>query len=149
MLVIIVSACLAGCRTRYDGGSLPNDEIMRMVANGEALAVCPEQLGGLAIPRLRSEIGGNGDGRAVLDAAAPVIDEQGHDVTREFIRGAHEILRLARIFWIEEAILKDKSPSCGTRRIYKRGVLVPGMGVTATLLERNGIRVSRPACEQD
>ena len=49
--MIIVSACLAGLPCRYDGGSCPNAQVVELVAQGKALPVCPEQLGGLATPR--------------------------------------------------------------------------------------------------
>ena len=146
--MIIVSACLAGCRTRYDGCSRPDVEIVRMVEAGEAIAVCPEQLGGLSTPRPKSEITDQGDGSDVLDAGAAVVDSNGRDVTGEFIRGAYEVLRIARTFAINQAILKDRSPSCGTSRIYKRGDLVSGKGVSTALLERNGIQVTSPMSAQ-
>ena len=51
--MILVSACLAGVNCKYDGGNNYNEKIMELVRNGEAILVCPEQLGGLSTPRVR------------------------------------------------------------------------------------------------
>ena len=43
------------------------------------------------------------------------------------------------------AVLKAKSPSCGSRQVYDgsfSGKLVPGQGVAAWLLGESGIRVA-------
>jgi uncharacterized protein YbbK (DUF523 family) len=45
---------------------------------------------------------------------------------------------------VEEAVLKEKSPSCGNCIIYDgtfQGVKKAGQGVTAALLKRHGIKV--------
>lgn len=80
----------------------------------------------------------------VLDGKAYVQTEDGADKTVEFIAGANAVLALAKECGAKSAILKAKSPSCGCGRIYNgcfRGELRPGYGVTAALLERNGIHV--------
>lgn len=85
-----------------------------------------------------------GDGSDVLDGKAYVQTEDGADKTAEFIAGANAVLALAKECGVKSAILKAKSPSCGCGRIYNgcfRGELRPGYGVTAALLERNGIHV--------
>ncbi len=101
--MIIVSACLAGLHCRYDGGEKSNAEVIRLVAEGKAIPVCPEQLGGLTTPRLPCEIV---NGR--------VMRKDGVDVTAEFERGAQDALTLAKLAGASEAILKAKSPSCGS-----------------------------------
>ena len=53
--MIVVSACLAGVRCRYDGAAKPCTEVLRLVASGQAIPVCPEQLGGLPTPRMPAE----------------------------------------------------------------------------------------------
>ncbi len=126
--MFIVSACLAGLNTRYDGESRPNKEVIDLVKKGEALPVCPEQLGGLPTPRKRSEIE-NGNGEDVLDGKTKVISEEGRDVTSNFICGAQETLKIAKLVGAKEALLKSNSPACS--------------GVTAALLKRNGIKVKR------
>jgi uncharacterized protein YbbK (DUF523 family) len=139
----IVSACFAGIHCRYDGRHNEVDEIQKLIKEGKAIPVCPEQLGGLSTPRNPAEIVG-GDGEDVLDGKARVIDNQGRDVTDAFIRGAYETYRIAKTIGADEAILKEKSPSCGSCWIYDgsfQGKKKPGAGVTTALLKRKGIKV--------
>jgi uncharacterized protein YbbK (DUF523 family) len=139
----VVSACLMGCQCRYDKGTNEVEAVAQMVKNGEAVPVCPEQLGGLPTPRNPAEIVG-GDGFDVLDGKAKVIDNQGRDVTRQFLDGALQTLRIAQTAGAREAVLKERSPSCGSRMIYDgtfSRTTKQGVGVTAALLMRNGIRV--------
>ena len=133
--MIIVSACLAGYRCRYDGKICPDEAIVDLVKKGEAIPVCPEMMGGLPCPRIPSE-------RTKDDTH--VVTREGGDVTEAFTRGAEETLRMARLYGCETAILKAKSPSCGFGEIYDgtfSGTLRPGQGVTAQLLSENGIAV--------
>ena len=44
--MIVVSACMAGLAVRYDGNSARVEGIARLVREGKAVLVCPEQLGG-------------------------------------------------------------------------------------------------------
>jgi len=82
-----------------------------------------------------------GDGFDVLSGKARVISEDGLDVTECFLRGAEEVLCLARLAGVRRVIFKDKSPSCGVRRIYRGKRLVKGCGVTTALLLREGFEV--------
>lgn len=139
----IVSACFAGIHCRYDQKHNRVEEIEELVKKGEAIPVCPEQMGGLSTPRNPAEIVG-GDGEDVLDGKARVIDNQGNDVTEAFLRGAYEALQMAQTIGAKEAILKERSPSCGSCMIYDgqfKGIKKPGQGVTAALLRRHGIQV--------
>lgn len=140
---VVASACLGGRPCRYDGAGRPDPEVCRLAGQGEAVLACPECLGGLRIPREPSEIVG-GDGRDVLDGRARVVSKSGRDVTAQYIAGAEAFLAAVREAGADKAILKAKSPSCGVHQIYDgthTGRLRPGAGVTAALLERNGIRV--------
>lgn len=139
----IVSACFAGINCRYDRKNNKIEEIRRLVRKGEAIPVCPEQMGGLPTPRHPAEIVG-GDGDDVLDGKAKVIDNKGEDVTRQFMEGAQEALAMAEAVGAKEAILKERSPSCGSCLIYDGTFSKSkkaGLGVTAALLRRHGIRV--------
>ncbi len=138
--MIIVSACLAGVRCRYDGKSADVKEIKSLVGEGKALPLCPEQLGGLPTPRFPSEIVA-GSGEEVLDGKARVINECGKEVTRQFVRGARAVADLAELVGAGQAVLKKGSPSCGCGRIKRKGRLVKGNGVCAALLLRAGIEV--------
>lgn len=131
--MILVSACLAGVPCRYNGENKLNKDVRQLVKDGEAIFVCPEQLGGLTTPRLPAEII---NGR--------VVDKAGKDVTMEFRKGAEIVLELARNYKCKKAILKARSPSCGKGEIYDgsfTGTLIEGNGITADVLLRNGIKV--------
>ncbi|MBI5395236.1 MAG: DUF523 domain-containing protein [Verrucomicrobia bacterium] len=141
----LVSACLAGVNCRHDGGNKLDPRIAKLVAEGRAIPVCPEQLGGLPTPRTEADIA-DGTGPDVLDGRARVVDREGQDVTAQFIRGAREALQIAKTAGATLAIFKENSPSCGCRRTYARDAgrksrRVAGQGVTAALLSREGLRV--------
>lgn len=131
---ILVSACLAGLATRYDGEATPFEPVRELIRQGRAIPVCPEQLGGRPTPRNPNEIK---DGR--------VLDAKGEDHTQAFERGAQEGLRLAKLAGCTQAILKAKSPSCGSGRIYDgsfTGKIISGDGVFAKLLKEHGMHIS-------
>ena len=135
--MILISACLAGVNCKYNGENNYNEKIVELVKKGEAILVCPEQLGGLCTPRVPAEI-------KVVDGKRYVINKEGIDVTKEFENGAKEVLKLAKQFNITKAILKSKSPSCGCGTIYDgtfNGVKIDGNGITTQLLIDNGIEV--------
>ncbi|MFL0247935.1 DUF523 domain-containing protein [Candidatus Clostridium stratigraminis] len=141
--MILVSACLCGMNTRYDGENNSNEKVKDLLKAGKAIAVCPEQLGGLGTPRPPHEIS-DGNGGTVLDGNAKVISKDGIDGTSYFIKGAEETLKVALEFGVTSAILKANSPSCGFRKIYGGTFskkLIEGNGVTAELLKRNGIKI--------
>jgi uncharacterized protein YbbK (DUF523 family) len=145
--LILVSACLLGVACRYDGKSRPAPELRDLATRGKVITICPEVAGGLPIPRVPAEIENaySGlDGHAVLDGRTHVLGSDGVDVTAQFIRGAQAALTLARKLGIRQAVLKARSPSCGAGLTHDgnfAGGLVPGDGVTAALLKRNGIQV--------
>lgn len=141
--MILVSECLCGVNCKYSGGNNENEKILKLVKEGRAVLVCPEQLGGLSTPRNPSEING-GTAEDVLRGRAKVLSNKGSDVTMNYIKGANETLKIAKIFGCREAILKSNSPSCGCGTVYDgsfTGKLVKGSGVTAQLLLDNGISV--------
>lgn len=140
----LISACLLGIKCNWSGGKHYRNERALELSRVEAmLPVCPEQLGGLAIPRPPQEIQG-GTGDDVLEGRCLVLDQNGVDVTGQFIRGAEETLKIAKQFNIHEFIGKSSSPSCSCNYVYNgsfSGRAVEGNGVTAALLKRNGIRI--------
>lgn len=135
---VLVSACLLGVHCRYDGSTNPAADLVARLRGGRVVPVCPEQLGGLATPRPPAHLEG-GDGDAVLDGCARVVTDAGVDLTDQYLRGAHEVARLARACGARRAILKERSPSCGCAMVHCDGALRPGAGVTAALLRREGI----------
>jgi uncharacterized protein YbbK (DUF523 family) len=141
--MILVSACLLGLNTKYDGGHSLNEKVCSLSNLVPLVPVCPEQLGGLATPRPRAEIQG-GDGYDVLSGRAHVLTDTGTDSTEAFLRGARETVKLASAVSAEAALLKARSPSCGNCRIFDgsfSGATHDGAGVTAALLLQNGIPV--------
>lgn len=130
---ILVSACLLGVRCRYDGKSKPHPAVERLMEQHTLIPVCGEIFGGLPTPRVSAERQG-----------ARVVTADGRDVTAAYRRGAEEVLRLAERYGCKAAILKERSPSCGSGRIYDgtfTGTLTDGWGVTAELLRDHGICV--------
>ncbi|MEM5852815.1 MAG: DUF523 domain-containing protein [Candidatus Aenigmatarchaeota archaeon] len=141
----LVSACFLGIKCKWNGKSKPNRKVITLSKKEVLIPVCPEQLGGLPTPRKPSGIFG-GTGEDVLDGKARVKTKDGDDVTEFFIKGAEETLKIAKLFGIKEAVLKQGSPSCGCGRTYRldeklRNKKVSGNGVTAALLKRYGIKV--------
>jgi uncharacterized protein YbbK (DUF523 family) len=137
----IVSSCLAGFRTRYDGGASADKDIIELVKNGKAIAICPEQLAGLGCPRAPISFN-DCTGADVLDGKGTVSDSNGIDSSDILIKGAKEVLRIAQIYGVNKAILKDGSPSCGVTYIYSCSTRVKGRGITSEILSRNGIEIS-------
>ncbi|MBI5826867.1 MAG: DUF523 domain-containing protein [Deltaproteobacteria bacterium] len=137
---IIISACLLGLNTRYDASSALSFEAVRLLEGRAFIPVCPEQLGGLPTPRPKAEFD-CGSGADALKGDCRVMDERGLDVTENFVRGAQEVLKVARLSGAAEAFLKEKSPSCGPTTVVKGGKTVAGEGVTAALLKTEGVTV--------
>lgn len=130
---ILVSACLLGENCKYNGKNNYSERVAKYLEGHEVIPVCPEVLGGLPTPRDPSEI---------VDGV--VINCKGVNVDRQFGEGAKEALRIAEENSIDLAILQSRSPSCGVKQIYDgsfTGKLIPGQGVFAQLLEKNGFRV--------
>lgn len=141
--MIIASACLCGVDCKYNAGNNLNEDVYKLFKEGKVVLVCPEQMGGLKTPRVPAEIVG-GDGLDVLEGRAKVLTKEGEDVTKEFIKGAEETLKLANALIPEKIILKAKSPSCGCGNIYDgtfSSKLINGNGVAAELLIKNKFSV--------
>lgn len=131
--MIIVSACLAGIKCRYNGEAFPIPEVIEMVQKGEALPLCPEILGKLPIPRAAAERSGE-----------KVVTERQEDITAEFMDGAQIALKIAKLINAKVAILKARSPSCGCGLIYDGTFsrkLIAGDGIFAALLKNSSIKV--------
>lgn len=129
----VVSACLAGECCRYDGKPQPNEMVMQLVAQGQALPLCPELLGALPVPRTPCERKQGG-----------VFGVDGSDCSAAFVAGAEEALRQAKEQGCTAAILKARSPSCGSGTIYDGTFshrMVPGDGVFVELLRREGFAI--------
>lgn len=147
--VVLVSACLLGVESNYRGKAHKAwDELFRNLVPAAKAAgivfvpVCPEQLGGLTTPRPPAELQGRAE--AVLGSDARIVTAAGDDVTMQFLAGARMTGHVARILGVAGAIMSEKSPSCGVRRVYAGtfdGRLVEGSGVSTCILLRLGIPV--------
>lgn len=130
---VLISACLYGEKCRYDGGNnliSKLDEIKKICT---LFPVCPEVAGGLSTPRNPSEIIGE-----------KVIMNDGTDVTSGYKKGAEFALETALENGCEIALMKAKSPSCGSGKIYDgtfTRTLTDGDGIAVRLLKENGIKV--------
>ncbi len=130
---------------RYDGRQKKMDHVgvEKWETQGRLVRFCPEVAGGLKTPRPPAEIV-NGDGQDVLAQRAKLWTSAGEDVTPQFVRGAAMALDLIKTHAIKIAILKTKSPSCGSSLIYDgtfENRLIAGMGVTTAVLRKNGVLV--------
>lgn len=140
----MVSSCLAGMKVRYNGTDCLDGKIQKLLNENQAIAVCPELLGGFSTPREPAEIVG-GDGEDVLAGTAKVVDRSGIDVTELYLKGAYITLEKAQEVSATMVVLKENSPSCGSTMIYNgefKGKKIAGNGVTAALLRKNGIEVT-------
>ena len=141
--MIIVSACLLGLNTKYDGTSNAHALLQRYSSSGQFIPVCPEQLGGLPTPRSPMEIV-NGTGQEVLLGRCAVQGGQGELVTAQFVLGAKEVFKIVEMVTVTAAILKERSPSCGVNHIYDGSFshcIISGQGVTAALLKEHNIPI--------
>lgn len=141
--MILVSACLLGYHTKYDGGTNSTPLLMQYISCEKFIPFCPEKLGGFPIPHPASEII-NGSGQDVLAGKASVRHADGTDVTIKFMQGAKKTAELAQQHHITAAIVKQRSPSCGSTAIYD-GTFAhhvrAGSGVATTALIKMGIPV--------
>ncbi len=130
---LLVSACLMGMGCRYDGQHNQLPRLAELMKKHTCIPVCPEVFGGLPTPRPPAERQGN-----------KVVNNQGQDVTDAFVRGTAEVLRLADLYHCKAALLKERSPSCGSGQIYDgtfSKTLTEGDGLAAQLLKKKGLTV--------
>lgn len=139
---ILVSACLLGLPTRYDGKAKRSQAVIDYLQreNLQPIPVCPEQLAGMSTPREKTFFR-QGNGHDVLAKNGQVISESGQDMNEVFCRGAKLVLQIARLSHCKRALFKERSPSCGVHRIYLGAKQVQGVGVTTALLLEEGLDV--------
>ena len=130
---LLISSCLVGNNTKYNGKNNYLPLIEKLKDKYNLIVICPEVMGGLSIPRDPSEIKGN-----------KVISNKGNDVTKEYNLAAKIALDLAKKYNCKKALLMEKSPSCGVKKIYDGTFsknLIDGMGITTKLLYESKIEV--------
>lgn len=134
---VLVSACLLGENCKYNGGNNKTNAIIKFLKDKEVFPVCPEVFGGLPTPRLKNEI-------VLSNNQRIVINEKKEDVSEYFIKGALISLKKALDNGITLAILKQKSPSCGYKKIYNGnfdGTIIEGNGIFTDILLKHNIKV--------
>ena len=132
---VLISACLLGDNVKYSGGNNLTPELITLLEkyNVDIVKVCPECFGGLPIPRVPSEIKEN-----------KVFSKDNRDVTEEFLIGTEKTLKIAKENDVNFAILKERSPSCGSTYIYDgnfSGKIIEGQGVATRKLNEENIIV--------
>ncbi len=142
--MILVSACLWGEPTRYDGQASACPSLKKRLAGREVLVLCPEVMGGLPVPRPAAAFvnaSPGQEGQELLAGRARLIDATGCDVSQAFISGAQKVLNLALLRGVKCAYLKDRSPSCAydLESLNPKGG--PRLGVLAALLAAHGIEI--------
>lgn len=139
---ILVSACLLGLRTRYDGSQKLNNKVLEYLRENDYIPVpvCPEQLAGLPTPREEVQFV-SGDGNSIIAGNGALATVSGRNLNEIFLRGAIEALQTGRIASCQKALMKERSPSCGVHMIYRAGERVPGVGVTTALLQKENFSV--------
>ena len=139
---ILVSACLLGLNTRYNAERRKYPLVEKFLEENRLVPIpaCPEQLAGFPTPRPSATFT-HGDGHALLRGDGGISDQLGNDLSAAFMAGAEETLEIARLANCRKALLKERSPSCGCRKVYQKNTLIDGRGVTAALLEQNHITV--------
>lgn len=139
--VVLVSACLLGAACRYDGASKAHARLRVLLAGKAVVPICPEAAAGLGTPRPPVQLtGGVGEDVWRGDARAVSV-ERSEDRTASFRHGAQLALDAARAHGASLAILKERSPSCGSSAVYVDGALVEGEGITTSLLRAHGVTV--------
>ena len=133
---LLISSCLVGENVKYNGGNNLIPDLKTLKEKFELFLVCPEVLGGMAIPRVPSEI--------ISFEPLKVENKIGEDVTDFFENGAKIVLNICKKYNIKVALLKSNSPSCGNKTVYDgtfSGKLIDKMGITTNLLVQNNIKV--------
>jgi uncharacterized protein YbbK (DUF523 family) len=131
---VLVSACLVGVACNYKCRGQAHPAVTALAETHRLIPVCPEVAGGLPTPRPAAEI--CGDGR--------VRTASGEDVTEMYERGSRHALEVALATGARRAVLKARSPSCGSHQVYDgshSGVLVAGQGLTCAALRAAGVDV--------
>lgn len=137
---VLVSACLLGYNCKYNGKNNLNSKIVQLLKTHEVIPVCPEMFGGLSCPRIPCEKVGD-----------RILDKEGNDCTKQFIKGAEEALNIAKEKQVDFAILQKRSPSCGNSVIYDgtfKGNLIAGNGVFAQKLQSLNIPIMEAESEK-
>jgi len=106
---VLLSACLAGDRVRYNGRLIRNSFARRLAEHAEVLKICPEVELGLGVPRGRVILYREGEKLKLYQPST------GLSLTREMLDLAESFL--GSVGEIDGALLKSRSPSCGLSKV--------------------------------
>lgn len=137
---ILVSACLLGYNCKYNGKNNLNSKLVKLLEGHEIIRVCPEMLGGLSCPRTPCERRGH-----------QIVDKNGNDCTKQFIKGAEIAFNIAKEKHVDMAIVQRRSPSCGCSVIYDgtfQNHLIAGNGVFVEMLQSLNIPILEAESEK-
>jgi uncharacterized protein YbbK (DUF523 family) len=142
---ILVSGCLNGRPIRFNETNIEVASAVwdRWKSEGRLVPFCPELAAGFPVPRPPAEIV-DATAAVVLSGSGAVLEDNGTEVTEQFVEGARLAVERAISAGCVAAVLTDGSPSCGTTYVYDgsfTGGTRPGLGVTAQLLRDRGIAV--------
>ena len=135
--LILISSCLLGLATRYDGRSKPSVVIMSELGSRVSwLPVCPEAESGLGTPRPPMRVIRQVDGSVGL-----VRPADGFDPAPMLLAWIERTLPVLLSRLPDAAILKARSPSCGLETVAvldarRSGVEFPGDGLFAAALRQ-------------
>ena len=143
---ILASACLLGECVRHDAERLriTDQRIFQWGREKRFVPICPECMAGMLVPRQPIEIEPGKTAQDVLNHQARVMTKDGQDITEDLLFGIEAAVGMAKRNHCRVALLKQNSPSCGTRRVYDgtfTGQKIDGMGLLAVLLKQEGIAV--------
>jgi len=109
---IAISSCLLGNAVRYDGLDKRNSKLLKDLTAEfkqdelELIAVCPEVMAGLGVPRPAVQLV-----KADNEIHALGVNDQSLDVSSAIVNVAKEFVHMAD--GLCGLILKSRSPSCG------------------------------------
>ena len=138
---VVISACLVGVNCKYNNGNNYNEKVVNKLLNKElVLLVCPEIIFGVPRKKIWYQ---NGDGEDVINKRknAKIINSEGKNVSLKLINSCKRICSIVKKYGIKEAILKEKSPSCGVNFVYINNELTKGCGLLTAMLKKQKVKV--------
>jgi uncharacterized protein YbbK (DUF523 family) len=138
---VVISACLVGINCKYNNGNNYNEKVVNKLLNKElVLLVCPEKIFGVPRKKIWYQ---NGDGEDVINKRknAKIINSDGKNVSLKLINSCKKICSIVKKYGIKEAILKERSPSCGVNFVYINNELTKGCGLLTAMLKKQKVKI--------
>jgi len=105
--VIVVSKCLEFAKCRYNGVMISDEFVKKLKDYVEFIPICPEVEIGLGVPRDTIRlIKGNDKIRLIQPATKRDVTDEMKEFSEEFLGSLDQV---------DGFLLKDRSPSCGTK----------------------------------